>query len=139
MANVPIPSNAVTRRQVNGVFINGRVHTVPANLSAADTMDIAVVPAGARITGIKIKSDTAIAGTIDIGDGTTVDRFLDGSNALATANLVGSANEDLGEKLAADTTVRVTFLTAAPAATDVLTAWVEMTVDDLNTDTEAAV
>lgn len=139
MANVGIPSNQVTRKVENGVYISGRVHTVPANLTAADTMDVAVVPAGARIVGIHAKSDTAIAGTIDIGDGTTVDRFLDGDNSLATADLVASANEDLGEVLSADTTVRITFLTAAPAATDVITAWVEMTFDPLSADSEAAV
>ena len=138
MANVAVPSNAVTRRLVNGVFIASRTWTAPANLSANDTLDIAVVPSGARITGIKVKSSAAIAGTIDIGDGTTVDRFLDGNNALATANLVAEANEDLGETLSADTTVRITFLTAAPASGNVLVAWVEATVDDLPADSTAA-
>ncbi len=139
MANVALPSNSVPRRQINGVYADGRVHTAAANLSAGDTMDVAVVPAGGRIVGIHVQSDTAIAGTIDIGDGTTVDLFLDGSNALATANLVADANENLGETLAADTTVRITYLTAAPAAGDVVTAWVEMTLDDLQADSEAAV
>jgi hypothetical protein len=139
MANIAIPENVVTRRIENGMFIAGRVHTVAANLAANDTMDIARVPAGARITGIKIKASAATASlTIDIGDGSTVDRFLDGSTALQTADLVGSANEDLGEVLAADTTIRVTFLGAAVQAANVITAWVEATLDSLPSTNNAA-
>ena len=142
MANVPIPSNTVTRKIINGVFIAGRVHTVPSDLSASDTFDIAVVPAGARLLGVKIKNSAATASlTVDIGDGTTADRFLDGSTALQAADVVASANEDLGEVLSAtaETTIRATFLGAVVGATDVITAWVEMTFDPLDADAEAAV
>lgn len=141
MANIPLPSNKVTRRNVTGVYIDGRVHTVPSNLSASDTMDIAVVPAGARLLGVHIKNSAATASlTVDIGDGTTADRFLDGSTALQTADVVASANEDLGEVLSTtdDTTIRATFLGAVVGATDVITAWCEISLDDLPADSQAA-
>lgn len=134
MANVALPTNHIARRVVTGVFIDGIVYTVPANMSNDDTLDFAIVPAGARLLGIKAKTDSAIASqVIDIGDGTTVDRFLDGSTAFQTAELVATANEGLGEVLSAtaDTTLRITFLADAPAATDVITAWAEIAFDDL--------
>lgn len=141
MANVALPSTHINRRVLTGVFTDGRIHTVPSNLSANDTFEIGVVPAGARLLGVHLKNSAATATmTVDIGDGTTADRFLDGSTALQTADLVASANEDLGEVLSAtaDTTITATFLTAAPDATDVLLGWIECTFDNFESDTEAA-
>ncbi len=139
MANVALPSNKVARRNINGSYIDGRTWTAPAALSAGDTLEVATIPAGGRPVAIHVQSDTAIAGTIDIGDGTTADLYLDGDNSLATANLVAQANESLGEEVSADTTVVITFLTAAPAQGDVITAWVEMSLDKLAADSGVAV
>ena len=140
MANVALPGNYVVRRLETGVFVVGRQWTAPANLSVADTLDFAKVPVNGRLLGIKAKSDTAIAGTIDIGDGTTVDRFLDGSNAMATADLVAEANEDIGEVLSAsaEITLRITFLTAAPAQGDIINAWALVTMDPFTIDSGPA-
>lgn len=141
MANIGIPSNTVTRRLENGVYAAGRVHTVAANLSQNDTMDVAVVPAGARVLAIKAKPDTAISsGTIDIGTAASPEQF--GADVtFAAAETVASAPLGMGDVLSTsdDTTIRIRFNSAAaPAATDVITAWVEMAVDDFPADAEAA-
>jgi hypothetical protein len=141
MANIAIPSNKTPRRIENGKFADGRVHTVAANLSQNDTMDVAVVPAGARVLAIKAKTDTAISsGTIDIGTTSSAEQF--GADVtFAVAETVASAPLGMGDVLSttADTTIRIRFNSAAaPAATDVITAWVEMTMDDFPADSEAA-
>lgn len=141
MANVGIPSNAPKRRIENGTFSAGRVHTVPSNLAQNDTMDVAVVPAGARVLAIKAKTDTAItSGTIDIGTPASAELF--GADVtFAVAEVVASAPRAVGGVLSTtdDTTIRIRFNSSnVPAATDVITAWVEMTMDELPADSEAA-
>ncbi len=139
MANVPLPASDIPRRVLTGTFSIGRVHTPLANMAANDTMEIGVIPAGGRLIGAHIKCDTAVAGTVDIGTVATVDLYMDGSAALATAELVGSADEALGDVVSVDTLVRATFLTAAPDAGEVVTAWLQVTFDSFEGDSEALV
>lgn len=140
MANIPLPSSNVPRRNLTGVFIIGRVHTVAANLSAADTMVIGSIPEGARLVGGAIKADTATGSlTVDVGISGTADLYLDGASAIATAESVASFNEGLGDVVSADTPVFATFLGAAVQAGTVITAWLEVTFDALEADGEAAV
>lgn len=140
MANVALPSTHIVRRGVVGTFIDGRTHTVQANMSANDTFEMGVVPANARILDAGLMVDAAVAGTVDIGDGTDADRFQDGDNSAATARGVVRADLEMGVVLSADddTTIVATFLTAAPAADDVVISWVEVAFDDLDDDTVAA-
>lgn len=139
MANIPLPSSNVARRNLTGVFIIGRVHTVAANLSISDTMVIGSIPAGARLVGGAIKADTATSSlTVDVGISGTADLYLDGSSAIATAESVATFNEGLGDVVASDTEVFATFLGAAVQADTVITAWLEVTFDTLEADSEAA-
>lgn len=141
MANIPLPSSHIVRRGVVGNFNDGREHTVQANGSAGDTFEMGVVPAGARFMDGGLTVDNAVAGTVDIGDGTDADRFQDGDNSAATARGVVRPDLELGQVLDPDndTTIVATWLTAAPAADDVVTSWVTVTFDDFDDDTEAAV
>lgn len=141
MANVPLPAGTPTRRTINGQLPTGREHTYQAAGAANDTIEIGIVGAGQRLLGAHLRADAAIAGTVDIGTTADPDRFLDGSASMATANQVANANLNLGEVLDADndTTIIATFLTAAPAADDVVIGWLDVAADGLDTDTEAAV
>ncbi len=140
MANVPLPASDIPRRVLTGTFIIGRVHTVPANLSANDTFEIGAIPAGARLVGAHIKASVATGSlTVDIGTVADDDAFLVASTAIATAESVASANLGLGDVVTIDTLVRATFQAAAVQAANVITAWLEVTFDALEGDVEAAV
>lgn len=139
MADIALPSNNIARRNLTGVFIVGRVHTVQANLSINDTMQIGSIPANARIVGGGIKNDTATASlTVDVGIASNPDLFLDGSATIAGANAVAFLNLGYGDKVTEDTPVFATFLGAAVQAGTIVTAWLEVTFDNLEEDTVAA-
>lgn len=139
MSNIAVPTGTGIRRLVNGLYVVSRVHTVAANLSQNDTMDLPALPEDARVYDIGISCSAAVSsGTVNIGTTGTA-AFFGASIAMATANLVGKANLRLGFLLDAGTVIRFVFNSAAaPAATDVLTAYALLSVDEALIDSEAA-
>ncbi|MGI9451989.1 MAG: hypothetical protein ACR2QH_15315 [Geminicoccaceae bacterium] len=91
MAAFNLPSTSLARRAVQGVVAAGRVFVPAANLAATDTIEICKLPANARVLDIIVGHTSAATMTIDVGDGTDVDKYLDGVVIASAA--VGRLNE----------------------------------------------
>jgi len=100
------------------------IKAVIADVSAASADTGVVLPKGGRFLSAQVIVANGDASTVDIGDGTTSDRFLNelDSNALAT---VASADIDV---LTADTPLYAG--TGVTAGTGSATLLVEMLMDD---------
>lgn len=98
-----------------------------------DTLTLCRIPAGARIKeGYLRHSALGTNVTMDIGDGTTVDKYADGLD-VAAAGVKSFANTEalagqLSAKLTAVETIVAKLLSANPDASTI-SGWVEYVVD----------
>ena len=99
---------------------------VTTGLAAADTINLMLIPAGATILEVIAATDADLGSTmtIDIGDATDVDRFIDGGVfTTSTGNLVRAGNATAapaghGYTYTAETALLATVVTAAAGTTD---------------------
>ena len=106
-------------------------YTIPASGAPGigDLVEMAKVPEGAIILDVVVSATGGTtAMTIDVGDASLVDRFLDGIANADTAGIITSlvkagdvANNGVGYEYPADDTIDITFNVAAPTAADVYT------------------
>lgn len=87
-------------------------YTVPAGgVAASDTVALTKIPSGAIIFGGKVITDGLVtAGVMDIGDGTTANKYADGI-AVASAGAVVFADtilQNVGDILTAEITLTAT-------------------------------
>ena len=63
------------------VFVRESVLTLPANAADNDVLEMIPVEEGERVVGLQVFTEVALAGdgTIDVGDGGQVDRYIDGN------------------------------------------------------------
>lgn len=95
-------------------------------LADNDILEVIRVPAKTLVLAAGLDVTTAEGGTctIDVGDGDTVDGFLDGVNANTVASYASSGNGEayeMGKYYAAADTIDVKFINAADAA--VMRVW----------------
>lgn len=97
-------------------------------LTAGDVLEVIRVPANTLVTHVALNVTTAEGGTltIDVGDGTDPDGYIDGVDANATAAYIndagGAAALAHGKFYTAADTIDVTTVNAADAAVMTLTA-----------------
>jgi len=104
-------------------------YTVPAGGSPGigDLCEMVPVAKGAKILEVTIaSSDTTASLTLDVGDATTVDKYLDAVDGSAAfiASLTGAgdaANDGVGYEYTAADTIDITFNVAAPTAGNIYT------------------
>ena len=103
-------------------------YTIPTgDLTADDVVQMVSVPKGAIILDVvAASSDTTTSLVIDVGDGTTADKFIDGITASSAFVSSLSAdgdpdNDGVGYQYTAADTIDMTFLAAAADATNVYT------------------
>jgi hypothetical protein len=90
-------------------------------LADNDILEVIRVPAKTLVLAVGLDVTTAEGATctVDVGDGTTVDGFLDGADANAVASYASSGNGEAYEKgkyYAAADTIDVKFINAADVA-----------------------
>jgi len=96
-------------------------------LTAGDVLEVIRVPANTLVTHVALNVTTAEGGTltIDVGDGTDPDGYIDGVDANATAAYIndagGAAALAHGKFYTAADTIDVTTVNAADAAVMTLT------------------
>ena len=96
-------------------------------LTSGDILEVIRVPANTLVTNVALNVTTAEGGTltVDVGDGSNDDGYIDGVNANATAAYITVAGSDAYEQgrfyTAADT-IDVKLNNAADAAVMTLTA-----------------
>jgi len=104
-------------------------YTIPASGAPGigDLVEMISMPEGAIILDVVVAADGGTASmTIDVGDATTVDRFIDGLDASAAlitslSSAGDVANAGVGFEYTSEDTIDITFNTAAPTAADVYT------------------
>jgi hypothetical protein len=111
-------------------------YTVPTGgVAVDDTVDLTTLPIGARILGgeMAFEAMSSAAGTaqIQVGDGTTADKYL-GTTSVDAAGTSPFANTialNFGEVLEAETTLKATAKGEAWAAAKKLAGWVKYALD----------
>jgi len=97
----------VERFKAGSVLCRSAKYTASAALAANDIIKMVPVPEGARLLRIDYKFSAFGAGrTLDIGDATTVDKFVDGDDVSAA----GTDSVVLDEVLSADAVVQAKVL-----------------------------
>lgn len=97
-------------------------------LTAGDVLEVIRVPANTLVTNVALNVTTAEGGTltIDVGDGTDPDGYLDGVNANTAAAYItdagGAAALAHGKFYTAEDTIDVVTVNAADTAVMTLTA-----------------
>ena len=115
--------NSVSNTATPGVFKH-YIKAVVADVSAATADTGIVLPKGGRVLSFDVISVNGDLSTLDIGDGTTSDRF---ANELNSNALGVTASADLGV-LTADTALYIG--TGVSAGTGSATLLVEILMDD---------
>ena len=111
-------------------------HSVTANLSANDVLQVIKVPIGAVVLDLKITMDSTDAFTYTVGDGGSAARYIASSSVSASqtskqlwSDLSGALQTGIGHKYTANDTIDVTF-TAVTATVDLdFTIYVMYLVD----------
>lgn len=86
-------------------------YTAAEALAADSVIRMVPVKAGMKIVDMKIKFTAFGTGrTVDVGDGSDVDRFLDGGNVAAAGVLSCSASAGFFYEYTADDTIDITVL-----------------------------
>jgi hypothetical protein len=104
------------RKRVDATEIDGG-----SGAGAGESAEFVTVPAGTVVTGVDsiLRTAEGATQTIDIGDETDPDGWLDGGNANGTpdALIAKAGTEAYSEKLySSDTGLRMTFVNACDAA-----------------------
>lgn len=93
------------------------------NHASGDVLQLITVPAKTWVLGVQYEVETAEGGTLtfDVGDGATVDGFIDGADGNALANDLPLINEAFspavgGKYYASEDTLDMTINNAADAA-----------------------
>jgi len=131
MANFPLSSGALARRNVTGVIAAGRKFSPSANLAVSDTIELCKLPEGAYPVFIFIGHNVATTMTVDVGDGTDASAYMSG--VVIASDGVGTLDEGVTGLMAKTTgevtvTLTVTAITA-PNTTGVLNACVIYSMD----------
>ncbi len=91
-------------------------HSVTADLSANDVIQVIKIPIDAVILDLKITLDSTDAFTYTVGDGGDPDRYIKSSSVSASqtskelwGDLSGTLQTGLGHKYTAEDTIDVTF------------------------------
>ncbi len=111
-------------------------HSVTADLSANDVLQVIKVPIGAVVLDLKITLDSTDSFTYTVGDGGSAARYIPSSSVSASQtskelwkDLSGSLQTGIGHKYTANDTIDVTF-TAVTATVDLdFTIYVMYLVD----------
>lgn len=108
------------------VLASKATYTVPAGgLSADDLVKMNPIPNGATVLDVIVQGSAGTATmTIDVGDGTTADKFIDGQDASAAFLARLSKAGGCGVTYSAAGWIYIKFLTAGPTATHVYTCTV---------------
>ena len=114
MANFPLSSGAVSRRNVTGVIAAGRKFSPSSNLAVNDTIEICKMPVGAYPVFMFVGHDVANSMTVDVGDGTDANAYMSG--VVVASGAVGTLDEG-ATGLAAQTSSEVTVTLTVTAIT----------------------
>jgi hypothetical protein len=93
-------------------------YTITAAFVLNDVIEMLRVPAGARITGVTLKTsdlDTSTGIVLDVGDAADTDRLIDGATVGQAGGTTSSVVSSTGQfyKYTADTTISVLVQVAA--------------------------
>lgn len=106
--------------------------TAPAGMAAADTVRLTRLNGRGRLFGGKVVTDGLGATvTLDLGDGTTANKYLDGGDVAAATELDFGHTDALeyGEKPTATFDLTGTFGVAGPTEGQVLKGHIDFVVD----------
>lgn len=106
-------SGAPTRYFETGVWVETATYDSSASISAGDVVQMVNVPAGAKVRGIEFVSTQN--GTLEVGDGISVDRYF--GSASVAANTISRATLLPDYEYSADDTVDIRFVAAETSAT----------------------
>jgi len=115
----------IDQQRAGVVFCRSAKYTVAAELAANSIIKMVPIPTGARVVKVDYKTTALGTGvTVDIGDGTTIDKYFDGANCAAA----GSASSIQDVELTADEDVQMKILGAVCPAAAILSlhVWYKM-------------
>lgn len=124
----------IDQRRAGVVFCRSAKYTNSGAKDANSIIKMVPVPSGARIVKVDYKTSALGAGvTVDIGNATTVDKYVDGADCAAA----GSASSVQDVELTADEDVQMKILGAALPDAAVLSVHVWYKMADSIADEEA--
>jgi hypothetical protein len=123
------------RSQEKGVFCEVATYELAAT-AASTTINMIKVEAGTTVLdGYIIYDDCGTGATVDVGDGSDVDRFIDGADVSTAAGLsrfaVGAGGLTFPYTYAADDTIDILTLGAETTGTITLVAFLTRELVDL--------
>ena len=110
-----------TARALVGTTTIVATAVIDTALVASDTIELAVIPAGATITEIVLGNDNGLGTTmtLDVGDADDADRFIDGADFSGDATVARiDEGAGVGYTYSSETTLIATAATAASGTTD---------------------
>lgn len=119
--------NAVDQGYVNSEVEVWADEYEASSLAASSTIDIAELPAGAKVQKVEVYHDDLGTGlTIDVGDSDDADRYIDGADVSsagkAESNLVNGAQYVIGTA-SGDSRVQITTLGSTATGTIKTLVW----------------
>ncbi len=130
------PKMLATNEMHGRVRIAYFTYTVPTgNAAVDDLVQLATIPPGARLLGghlaFEAMSTGGGAASVQIGDGTTADKYLGTTSVDAAGTAVFGTTSALafGQELTAETTITAKVVTEAWAATKKLHGFVKYVMD----------
>jgi len=111
-------------------------HSLTANLSANDVLQVIKVPIDAVVIDLKITMDSTDAFTYTVGDAGDADRYIKSASVSASqtskqlwGDLSGTLQTGIGHKYTADDTIDVTFTAVTATVALDFTIYVMYIVD----------